>query len=252
MSQEQFDDMPKISLEKDDVESFQRTRGKGQKGAPAPEEKEPKIAKSSVSSPSWLAIIVILVIIIAAATYWSNLQYKSDLADQARITELERRLSATGAEMDQSAVALQVKVTELSERTNQLWEQMDKLWASAWRRNQSEIKDLSNSLTTQNTKLNDKISSVESDIKTNETTVGVLQELLDNQATSIKQVSNLLAEAEKSNIELKQQFSSLREKLMSTALANNNLTSRLDELEKRLKTAEEEAKKKITTPTAGL
>jgi chromosome segregation ATPase len=252
MSQEQFDDMPKISLEKDDVESFQRTRGKGQKGAPTPEEKEPKIAKSSGSSPSWLAIIVILVIIIAAATYWSNLQYKSALAAQARIAELEKRLSATGDEMGQSAVALQVKVTELSERTNQLWEQMDKLWASAWRRNQSEIKDLSNSLTTQNTSLSNKISSAEADIKNNETTVSVLRELVDIQATSLKQVSTVLAEAEKSNLELKQQFSSLREKLMSTALANNNLTSRLDELEKRLKKAEEAAKNQTTKSTVNL
>ena len=149
MSPEQFDDMPKILLEKDDVESFQRTRGKGQKGKKAsstPEKEQPEIPESSGSSPSWFAVLFLLVIIVGAASYWSNLQYKSGLAAQARITELERRLSATGAEMDQSAIALQVKVTELSEKTSQLWEQMDKLWASAWRRNQEEIKGLSRNL----------------------------------------------------------------------------------------------------------
>ncbi|MFT4936992.1 MAG: chromosome segregation ATPase, partial [Paraglaciecola sp.] len=194
-------------------------------------------------------VLFLLVVIIGIAGYWSNLQYKSDLAAQARIAELERRLSATGAEMDQSAVALQVKVTELSEKTNQLWEQMDKLWASAWRRNQEEIKSLTNSLKTQNATIGNKISAAESDIKGNETTVGLLQELLNTQATSIKQLTNVLAAAETSNTELRQQFSSLREKLMSTALANNDLTNRLNELEKRLKTAEEAAKKQPTTPT---
>ena len=207
MSQEQFDDMPKIVLEKDDVESFQRSRSKGQKkGASIPEKDDTEMPKSSRTSPSWFAIVLLLVVIIGVASYWSNLQYKSGLAAQARIAELEGRLSATGAEMDQSAVALQVKVTELSERTNQLWEQMDKLWASAWRRNQSEIKDLASALKTQNNLLSNKISSTETDIKTNETTVGVLQELLDSQATSIKQVTNVLTQTEKSNADLKQQF----------------------------------------------
>jgi peptidoglycan hydrolase CwlO-like protein len=255
MSPEQFDDMPKILLEKDDVESFQRNRGKGQKAqktSSSPEKEEPDLPKPSGNSPSWLAVLALLVIIVGVASYWSNLQYKSSLAAEARIAELERRLSATGEEMGQSAVALQVKVTELSEKTSQLWEQMDKLWASAWRRNQEEIKGLSRDLNTQNTTLSDKISSATSDIKSYETTVGLLQELVDSQATSIKQLKNVLVEAETSNTELKQQFSSLREKLMSTALANNNLTGRLDELEKRLKTAEEAAGKKTTTPPAAV
>jgi chromosome segregation ATPase len=252
MSTEQFNDMPKILLEKDDVESFKRNRGKGQKGPSKSDKEEPELSKSSGSSPSWFAILGLLVIIIGAASYWSNLQYKNGLAAEARIAELERRLSATGEEMGQSAVALQVKVTELSEKTGQLWEQMDKLWASAWRRNQEEIKDLSNSLKTQNANLSNKIRSADSDIKANETTVGLLQELVNSQATSTKQVASVLANAETSNTELRQQFSSLREKLMSTALANNNLTSRLDELEKRLKIAEEAAGKKTTTPPAAV
>ena len=249
MSTEQFNDMPKILLEKDDVESFKRNRDKGQKGPSKSDKEEPELSKSSGSSPSWFAVLFLLVIIIGAASYWSNLQYKSGLAAEARIAELERRLSATGEEMGQSAVALQVKVADLSEKTKLLLGEMDKLWASAWRRNQSEIKGLSKSLNTQNANLSNKISSVNSDIKANETTVGLLQELVDSQATNVKQVTNALAEAETSNTELRQQFSSLREKLMSTALANNNLTSRLDELEKRLKTAEETAKKQTTTPT---
>lgn len=58
---------------------------------------------------------------------------------ESRIADLESRLSTTDESVSQSSVALQVKVKELKDRTNELEKQMDKLWASAWRRNQNEI-----------------------------------------------------------------------------------------------------------------
>lgn len=72
-----------------------------------------------------------------------NLKTQAKLfASEQRIIELERALSATGEEMGESAGAMRAKLTALSERTEELWTQMDKLWASAWRRNQSEIQAL--------------------------------------------------------------------------------------------------------------
>ena len=44
--------------------------------------------------------------------------------------------------MGESTVALKVKLEAVSEKTELLLSEMDKLWASAWRRNQTEIKAL--------------------------------------------------------------------------------------------------------------
>ena len=82
--------------------------------------------------------------VVVAITCTPCLSNRKRLPEQAeqRILQLENKLSATGEEIGESTVALQVKVTELTNKTNELWEQMDKLWASAWRRNQQEIADL--------------------------------------------------------------------------------------------------------------
>ncbi|MEN8771342.1 MAG: hypothetical protein ABF267_08670, partial [Glaciecola sp.] len=63
-------------------------------------------------------------------------------------------------EMGNSTVALQVKVTELANRLEELWQQMDKLWASAWRRNQSEIKDLTKVVEDNRTQAQSNVNSV--------------------------------------------------------------------------------------------
>ena len=59
-----------------------------------------------------------------------------------RIQQLENQLSATGEEMGESTIALKVKLEAIGEKTELLLSEMDKLWASAWRKNQKEIKEL--------------------------------------------------------------------------------------------------------------
>jgi chromosome segregation ATPase len=63
-------------------------------------------------------------------------------SSSARIQQLENQLSATGEEIGESTIALKVKLEAVSEKTELLLSEMDKLWASAWRRNQEEIKAL--------------------------------------------------------------------------------------------------------------
>ena len=60
MATDPLDDMPKIRLEKDDLESFHRTRAqstkkKSKKGNLLDEQ------PSAVSSPSWFAILFLLI-----------------------------------------------------------------------------------------------------------------------------------------------------------------------------------------------
>lgn len=104
----------------------------------------------------WLGALAIIGLTLGGLGLYKQNQatHAQLLESQKRITELERTLSATGEEMGVSAGAIQAKLTKLTERTDELWTQMDKLWASAWRRNQSEIKKLkeqtNNIVSTQN------------------------------------------------------------------------------------------------------
>ena len=240
MAPEEFDNMPKIVLEKDDMESFQRTRGKANKGkSPSPESPQEKTG-SSRNSPSWFSLILVLALVLAPMAYWSYEQQTVLQTAQVRIGELEGRLSATGEEMDQSAVALQIKVSELSAKTQDLWEQMDKLWASAWRRNQAEIEALSVALKTQGVSVDKKLVAIQADVSGSATSLGLLREKLDAQNASLGKINGASAQVNQGLADMELQIEGLKEKLMSTALANNNLSGRIDELTKKQGETEKE------------
>jgi chromosome segregation ATPase len=253
MATDPLDDMPKIRLEKDDLESFHRTRAQSNnKGAKKGSEPEEPSATSS-NSPSWFAFLFLLIIIVGAAGYWSFEQYKVLLQAQSRITDLEGRLSATGENMDQSAAALQVKVSELSVKTEDLWGQMDKLWASAWRRNQSEIGELNKTVMALKAASEKSAKSLSSEIANNNTSIALVKEQLENQASLLKQLNAQLGQISNVDADFEQQLASLREKLISTALGNNGLTDQIDELRRRVTAAEEKANQvenMLTGPTS--
>jgi DNA repair exonuclease SbcCD ATPase subunit len=233
MANDPYDDMPKIRLEKDDLESFHRTRAqatnKSSKKGNVPDE-----LPSASNSPSWFVIFFLLIIIVGAAGYWSFEQYKVLLEAQSRISELESRLSATGEDMDQSAAALQIKVSELSAMTDDLWAQMDKLWASAWRRNQSEISTLKNTLKAQKAFTEKTTKTLSSEASNNDTNIGLVKEQLENQADLLKQLNEKFSQTNNVDADFEQQLASLREKLIATALGNNDLTNQIDDLRRKL------------------
>jgi chromosome segregation ATPase len=259
MATDPLDDMPKIRLEKDDLDSFHRTRAqatnKSSKKANQPDE-----SPSVSSSPSWFAILFLLLVIVGAAGYWSFEQFKVLQQAQSRITDLESRLSATGEDMDQSAAALQIKVSELSAKTEDLWGQMDKLWASAWRRNQSEIGALNKTVMSlkASTELSTKSLSAEAannntDTANNNTSIGLVKEQLEGQANLLKQLNDKFGQINNIDADFEQQLASLREKLISTALANNDLTNQIDDLRRRVMAAEKKANQvenMLTGPTS--
>jgi chromosome segregation ATPase len=238
MVKEPFDDMPKFKLDKDDLDSFHRTRAQSNNktGKSEPLAKE---TNNSSSSPSWFALLFLLMVIIAVGSFWSFQQFKIFKEAQNRITVLENRLSSTGQDMDQSAAALQFKISELSKKTDDLWEQMDKLWASAWRRNQTEIMALNKTVIALKSTYKKTTRSINSSVSNNDTSIGLLKEQLENQASVINQMKTQLSEFGGSEDEYEQQLASLRERLISTALANNSLTNKIDDLARRVTTAEE-------------
>ena len=252
MATDPIDDMPKIRLDKDDLESFHRTRAQSTNKS-AKKDSVPDEPSAKSNSPSWFAILFLLIIIVGAAGYWSFEQFKVLQNAQSRITELESRLSATGEDMDQSAAALQVKVSELSAKTEHLWSEMDKLWASAWRRNQSEIGALNKAVMTLKAATEKSTQSLSRDTANNNTSIGLVKEQLENQANLLKQLNEKLSQISNVDADFEQQLASLREKLISTALGNNGLTDQIDELRRRVTAAEKKAnqvEKMLTGPTS--
>jgi hypothetical protein len=247
MAIDPLDDMPKIRLEKDDLDSFHRTRAqstnKNSKRVNIPDG-----ATSVSNSPSWFSVLFLLLIAIGAACYWSFEQYKVLQESQSRITELENRLSTTGKDMDQSAAALQIKVTELSAKTEDLWGQMDKLWASAWRRNQTEISALNKTVMTLKASSEKSAQSLKVEITDNNTNIALMKENFENQVNFIKQVNERFGRTNDVDAEVEQQLTSLREKIISTALANNDLTNQIDDLRRRILAAEEKTNAIKVTP----
>lgn len=143
------------------------------------------IPSGNTSSPSSvirsLLLFICYVAIAAGGWYFYQQQIKLNKAlnnSDFRIQQLENQLSATGEEMGESTIALKVKLEAISEKTELLLVEMDKLWASAWRKNQKQIKELeskskkitaqqqknTNLAKTQNTTLNefkDKVAATE-------------------------------------------------------------------------------------------
>ena len=232
-----IDDMPKITLEKDDLESFQRTRAQAGKPSTQPNEKH-DAPQTSSRSPSWFMFILFLALLSGGAVYWSMEQHKVLVAAQDRISDLEQRLSATGEEMDQSTVALGVKVTELSKKTEELWEQMDKLWASAWRRNQSDIADITKAVNSLKSASETSVNSINGKLAEQDTSLSLVSSQLSDYANNVKLQQDSLGQIKTSTQSNEQQLASLREKIISTALGNNNLTNKIDDLESKLQALE--------------
>jgi len=148
--------MPSITPDRDQVESFKNTRthtpasaSPADNGSTIPTVERPKIKQSSSSSTLSKLSTLLLYSLIGGAAFWVYQQDQKtnaiiSLAEQ-RIAGLERQLSATGEEMGESAVEMKVRIETLGKTSDKLWEEMDKLWASAWRKNQSQIKSLQKS-----------------------------------------------------------------------------------------------------------
>lgn len=253
MANDKFDnDIPNIVLDKEDREAFQRSRDK-QKGKNAsPPEPSQTVVKSS-GSPGWAILAMLIAIGASGAALYLYQQSQSQsltlIEAQQRISDLERRLSDTGEEMDQSAGALRVRVSELSDKSDELWDQMDKLWASAWRRNQTEIKTIQEAMSKQSREINSKFNVVESDTSTINTNFTVLQEKLEQQAKVLADLQIAVSEAQNDDNDNQRQIGDIQSKLVAVDQVNSALTRRIAELEKWRRTAASTATKSNSPPS---
>lgn len=136
-------DIPQMIPERDELDSYRRQR------IETPEPRKPaKPAKAAATestagvSSGWrlLAVAGLVFGLVATgagvALFQQTTVLKSALEQSnLRITDLEGRLSSTGDSMNQSSASMQVKLKELGS-------EVDKLWASAYRKNGERIDGL--------------------------------------------------------------------------------------------------------------
>ncbi|MCC2614659.1 hypothetical protein LJ739_00205 [Aestuariibacter halophilus] len=256
MSNEPFEsDIPKIVLDQEDREAYQRKQQPGNRKAPPPTSDAPEPKSSGGKG---LAVFSLLVALGACGAsgylfHQNQQQLAAAKAAEQRIEDLEQRLSATGEELDQSAVALQVKVKELVDKTGELWEQMDKLWASAWRRNQSEIAELRTQLGDQsqlNNTLKKQLSVLETDLSLAGTNLALLQEQLNGNANDISQANKANTLQAKDIASLGEQLVRLNNELAEISKQTRGLGNRLNELEKWQRTQPTTTKPPLTVGAA--
>jgi len=139
------DNIPSIKPDRDEVEAYRSTKKVTKFKADATTE---QLDQSLGNKTSKLSIVNSLLIYcaIGASSYWfyeqNQISSQALTAAEKRIVELERQLSATDEEMGESTVAMRAKLEGLIDKTDKLWSEMDKLWASAWRKNQTQLKEL--------------------------------------------------------------------------------------------------------------
>ncbi len=135
-------DLPTMVPDEDELALRQSSHYEAERSA------KKKAAVTDKPATPWGMILVILVLMLGMGGLagWNYVlqqhiyeQHDVLVQSQARIGELESKLSNTDESMSKSGVVMQVQLKELQGKTEKLWDQMDKLWASAWRRNQKEL-----------------------------------------------------------------------------------------------------------------
>ena len=244
-------ELPSIMPDIDQVEAYKQSTGAANNKASAaqPDSTTKTAPAKSTGITTWLGAVAIIALAAGSyGLYQQNQATKAQLfASEQRIAELERTLSATGEEMGESAGAMRAKLSELTEKTDELWSQMDKLWASAWRRNQSEIKELqkqTNNIASTQQQQGDTQSDVAATVQTlsqaqNEITLkmSLMQEQVETAQTLKSQLASLNEDLDKLKAQSQERSAQQVEIGSSMAqleMTQNALTEKVERLERQL------------------
>lgn len=212
--------IPNITLDQDQLKNS-RASSNNAKSHASVNASIPVQEKSVTPIKSFLVNVLPYVALASASFYFYQQQTvlaQENLQSNQRIQQLENQLSATGEEMGESTVALRVKLESISEKTELLLSEMDKLWASAWRKNQKQIKELNS----QRVKLQNQLTTTNKDIKA--------------QTSVNKDLSDKITAAEFSVDALSEQLISVK-----TIKADIiSLTSKVGKLDSNLKTRDDQ------------
>jgi chromosome segregation ATPase len=266
--------MPSITPDKDQVEAFKNTRtySASSQTSDAKTIVKTKVAKPQENLPTSTSTLakfstVLIYLLIAGAAYWV---YQQDIKTHAiiesaeqRIAGLESQLSATGEEMGESAIEMKVRLETLGKTSDKLWEEMDKLWASAWRKNQSQIKALqkdNKSLTDLSSSQGETVTSTLATIKeindkqvATEYAIDALNEQFKSSEKLTEQIKKLsleLSAIESNSQRRDKQQISLASRVTELSEQNKQLLSQIKNLEIKLAQALQSIPAKTAPPPA--
>ncbi|USE68356.1 hypothetical protein CTT31_04165 [Pseudoalteromonas maricaloris] len=237
-------ELPSITPDLDQVEAYKNSTTQASRKTSAPKEstKQTSQPAKGMGMMNWLGAISIIALAAAAfALYQQNLTTQAQLLESTkRIAELEHTLTATDEEMDLSAGAMQAKLNTLTERTDELWSQMDKLWASAWRRNQSDIKKLEEQASNNAKNQTSTTTKVET-LSQSQTELALKLSLLEEQQQAASVLKNQIAAINGDVDQLKSQAQSRDSKqieigasLTQIEMTQTALAEKLERLERKL------------------
>jgi chromosome segregation ATPase len=253
-------DLPSMAPDRDQVEAYKNKRTVATPAAagnqtqaenyrPSPE--QPQATKGGNT-----LLALFMIVVAGAAGYSSWWFYQADLKTQAfikasemRIVELEKQLSVTGEEMGESTGAMKVRLEKLTKRSEELWIQMDKLWASAWRKNQADIATLNSKVIVQTGKVTKQVKdSTANSLKLKamgqqqtetEFSLGVLTEQLQsvqNLKAQLTEIENSLATIQSTNLNADKQQIAMASSYTELNTNVKRLIKRLEYLEAKLGT----------------
>ncbi len=130
-------DTPRIVAQRDDDASYRRPRTDSSDARKAARAAKP--ASEGSSAGVWRYVTLLALVVALAATAMAGLLYQQGVQLSAalaqsnlRISDLQGRLSTTDDSVNESSASMQVKIKDLAG-------EVDKLWASAWRKNGARI-----------------------------------------------------------------------------------------------------------------
>lgn len=237
-------ELPSITPDLDQVEAFKdslnQANNKLSTSNTSSKSKAIKTQKTGVIN--WISIVAIIALAASVFGLYGQLSATQTqlLESTKRIADLEHTLTATDEEMDLSAGAMQAKLNTLTERTDELWSQMDKLWASAWRRNQSDIKKLEEQASNNAKNQTSTTTKVET-LSQSQTELALKLSLLEEQQQAASVLKNQIAAINGDVDQLKSQAQSRDSKqieigasLTQIEMAQTALAEKLERLERKL------------------
>ncbi len=225
---EPLTDIPRMVPERDDVVSYQRQ--KPQSAKPRAERNRAAEVDDDYEEPATgggnSAVVYLLAVVAAGLLGWAGWQQLqlSDTrvemaASQARIADLEQRLSVTDESVNQSSVAMQVKLKDLDGEVR-------KLWDNVWKKNQETLA----AHQTQLASLDKAVKAAQAEVAKASQGLAAQQKGVEGMRGQLEQMARTEATVELSKRKLDEQqvaLESVTEKLNRITAEQNKLAQRI-------------------------
>ncbi len=222
--------VPSITLDHDDIADRRSTMPAGKTASAV-------TTATPASSLSRLALGLALIALLASGAglyYLMGLLQQTQnslVAAEARISELENKLSSTDTSITQSEEALAAKIKSIDELIEVNKSEVRKLWGVAYDRNRKAI-SVNTALNEEQKKslqaATEQLAALDKQIAEGLAAMDKMSESLQNMAGKVKNSSGLVAEASQRVEFVQESIAELSDELAALESAQSNLESSLD------------------------